>query len=186
VTVNLADGTGRGGHAQGDVLTGIEDLTGSGHADTLTGDDGNNRFDGGAGADVFVFNPADGVVGDTIVDFEDGTDIVRIHDSSSFGDLTITDSGGDMGRKQHPDVPGSGPYPADSGRLHLRLMPFRHEKDRAPSGRGDWLPARISGQGFRGIRKDPRRSHDASMPTLVDPRASRGPKTPIPRGGMAR
>ena len=62
----------------------------------LTGGAGNDRLTGGAGADVFVFNPTDGVVGDTIADFEDGTDIVRIHDGSvSFGDLTITDSGGD-------------------------------------------------------------------------------------------
>jgi len=95
-------------------LTGVENLTGSGHADTLGGDDGGNWFDGGkgsdvleggagndrltgvagsdwlkggAGADVFVFN---------LADFEGGTDRIRIHDGSvSFGDLTITDSGGD-------------------------------------------------------------------------------------------
>jgi len=112
VSVNLATGTGEGGDAQGDTLTGIESLIGSDFADRLTGDDGNNRLEGGAGADtldgglgndwliggagadVFVFRPADGVVGDTITDFKDGTDIVRIN-GSSFGDLTMTDSGGD-------------------------------------------------------------------------------------------
>ena len=121
VSVNLSmtndDGAtvGMGGHAQNDVLTGIEDLTGSDFADTLTGNGGDNRLDGGAGddvldggvgsdsltggagADIFVFNPVFGALGlvkDTIADFEDGTDIVRIH-GASFGDLTITDSGGD-------------------------------------------------------------------------------------------
>jgi len=49
VTVNLATGTGQGGHTEGDVLTDIEDLTGSAFADTLTGDNCDNRFDGGAG-----------------------------------------------------------------------------------------------------------------------------------------
>jgi len=44
------------------------------------------------GADVFVFNTGDGA--DTVADFEDGTDSIRIL-GSSFGDLTITDSGDD-------------------------------------------------------------------------------------------
>ena len=52
VTVNLATGTGQGGHAEGDTLTGIERLGGSDHADHLIGDDGDNGFDGGAGADT--------------------------------------------------------------------------------------------------------------------------------------
>jgi len=62
--------------------------------DRLRGGAGNDRLTGGAGADVFVFNPADGAVGDTIADFEVGTDEVEIG-GASFGDLTITDSGGD-------------------------------------------------------------------------------------------
>jgi len=83
VNVNLADDSGQGGHAQGDVLTGIENLTGSAFADTLTGGAGRDALDGGAGndsltggagADVFVFNPADGA--DTVADFEDGTDSI--------------------------------------------------------------------------------------------------------------
>ena len=51
VTVNLADSTVSGGHAEGDVLTEIENVIGSDHADVLTGNDGANRFEGGAGAD---------------------------------------------------------------------------------------------------------------------------------------
>jgi Ca2+-binding RTX toxin-like protein len=45
------DGTGSGGDAQGDTLTGFENLTGSSFADTLTGNTGANRLDGGAGDD---------------------------------------------------------------------------------------------------------------------------------------
>ena len=52
VTVNLATGTGQGGHAEGDTLAGIERLGGSDHGDHLTGDDGDNGFDSGAGADT--------------------------------------------------------------------------------------------------------------------------------------
>ena len=48
VTVNLATGTGLGGHAEGDTLTAIENLTGSVHSDALTGDDNGNRLTGSA------------------------------------------------------------------------------------------------------------------------------------------
>ena len=99
VTVNLATSTPQGGHAEGDTLTGIENVTGSrNHADRLTGDDGSNRLDGldgddtldggagedrlrgGAGADTFVFGG-----GDTIRDFGDGADAIDI---SAFGDIS--------------------------------------------------------------------------------------------------
>ena len=107
VTVNLATGTGQGGHAEGDTLTEFERIHGSDHADHLTGDDrdnvlhgeaGNDTLDGGAGndwllgeagedlltggdgADKFVF--ADG---DTITDFEDGSDVIEI---TYFGHIT--------------------------------------------------------------------------------------------------
>ena len=55
VTVSLAqqDGTEQsGGHAAGDTLTGFENILGSRHADTLTGDGSNNVIEGGAGADT--------------------------------------------------------------------------------------------------------------------------------------
>lgn len=52
VTVNLAANPGSGGDAQGDVLSGIENLTGSANDDTLTGDGMDNILDGGAGNDT--------------------------------------------------------------------------------------------------------------------------------------
>ncbi|NDP59691.1 MAG: calcium-binding protein, partial [Oxalobacteraceae bacterium] len=52
VTVSLLAGSGTAGEATGDVLTGIEDLTGSQYDDSLTGDALANRLDGGAGNDI--------------------------------------------------------------------------------------------------------------------------------------
>ena len=51
VTVNLATGRGEGGHAEGDVLIGITRVVGSSGNDKLTGDDQDNYFRGGDGAD---------------------------------------------------------------------------------------------------------------------------------------
>ena len=77
VLVNLKTGVAGGGHAQGDVLTDIENLTGSSFSDMLggsNGDDvilGGNGHDticagagtdqiwGGAGDDLFVFDQLD-------------------------------------------------------------------------------------------------------------------------------
>ncbi len=124
VTVNLAAGTGQGGHAEGDTLIRIERVAGSDHADHLTGDDGDNglhgnggddTLDGGAGndwldggagedlltggegADTFVFGD-----GDTVMDFEDGSDSISIHDLSHINadnfetNVTIQQSGDDV------------------------------------------------------------------------------------------
>ena len=51
VTVNLAEDIVQGGHAEGDVLTEIENIIGSAHDDVLVGNDDANRLEGGAGAD---------------------------------------------------------------------------------------------------------------------------------------
>ena len=52
VTVNLRDGTGAGGDAEGDTLHGIDGLIGSAHDDTLTGNRLGNELYGGAGDDT--------------------------------------------------------------------------------------------------------------------------------------
>ncbi|MBC6436531.1 MAG: hypothetical protein GDA52_00005, partial [Rhodobacteraceae bacterium] len=112
VTVSLVSGAiNTGGHAAGDELTGIENLIGSDHADSLTGDDaanvlnggaGDDTLDGGAGADTlqggagadsFMFTSFDG---DTITDFEVGTDrISLVFTAGQPGAWTATTSGDD-------------------------------------------------------------------------------------------
>ncbi|WP_281379131.1 S8 family serine peptidase [Chthonobacter rhizosphaerae] len=54
VTVDLAAGTGSGGDAAGDILVGIENVTGSGHADRLVGSALANVLVGGAGDDILA------------------------------------------------------------------------------------------------------------------------------------
>jgi Ca2+-binding RTX toxin-like protein len=77
VVVSLITGTGSGGEAEGDTLTGIENLSGSNHADQLWGNDGNNLFQGlqgddtlkgGGGADTLYGESAWGGIGnDTLI-----------------------------------------------------------------------------------------------------------------------
>jgi len=61
VTVDLAAGTGLGGHAQGDTLDSIEKVAGSAYGDTLSGsgadewlhgEEGDDTLSGGAGSDL--------------------------------------------------------------------------------------------------------------------------------------
>ncbi|MFQ5566108.1 MAG: calcium-binding protein, partial [Paracoccaceae bacterium] len=112
VTVDLAAGTGSGGDAAGDTLSGIEFLWGSGFADILTGDSGVNMIRGGGGddvirgggandileghggADVFVFGAGDGI--DRIHNFDLAADLIRFDNViSSFAELTISTFNGD-------------------------------------------------------------------------------------------
>ena len=59
VTVNLEAGTGKGGEAEGDVITDVEDVTGSRHRDELRGDNGPNFLDGRSGDDALYGNGGD-------------------------------------------------------------------------------------------------------------------------------
>ncbi|MGL4962774.1 MAG: calcium-binding protein [Inquilinus sp.] len=117
VTVDLATGTGHGGEAEGDTLTGFEILSGSQGDDSLTGDTlantlqgwngsdvltgggGKDMLFGGAGADRFVFTTiGDSVTGanaDRITDFShaqgDRIDLSAIDaDTGVAGDQAFT------------------------------------------------------------------------------------------------
>jgi serralysin len=77
IVVNLQSGATSGGHAQGDVLTAIENLSGSAFGDTLYGNSAANTLNGGGGGDIlsggagndrFVFQAGQGN-GDIVFDF---------------------------------------------------------------------------------------------------------------------
>lgn len=84
------------------IESNFENVIGTGQADSITGDDADNSFTGGAGADVFtfggsIFNIADPDAAgtDTVTDFEDGSDLLRLI-GQNFAGLTIADDGGDL------------------------------------------------------------------------------------------
>lgn len=88
VAVDLTAGSGLGGHAEGDVLVTIENVTGSSFHDALIGDTGANSLTGAAGDDSVYGNAGndtlnggtgsdtlDGGAGDDIY-ITDGTDMI--------------------------------------------------------------------------------------------------------------
>ena len=95
VTVNLAGNTATDGAGDTDTLSSIENATGSGFNDTLTGDTGANTLDGGAGNDTLNGGAgADTLTGGT------GTDTVDYSNDSAavtvnLAGNTATDGAGD-------------------------------------------------------------------------------------------
>ncbi len=71
VTVNLATGAASGGDAEGDTLSSIENLVGSGQADVLSGNSAANAIRGGEGDDLL-----NGDGGGDRLDGEGGSDTV--------------------------------------------------------------------------------------------------------------
>ncbi|WP_068117084.1 M10 family metallopeptidase C-terminal domain-containing protein [Tropicimonas marinistellae] len=119
VEIHLGKERTVGGHAQGDLLIGIEAIEGSRHQDRLIGDSGSNRLDGGGGRDTlrgglgddiligggggdkFVFIRQDFSRGrweDTISDFQSGLDLIdlRSFGYDGLGDLKIRDLPGSV------------------------------------------------------------------------------------------
>jgi Ca2+-binding RTX toxin-like protein len=90
VTVDLGDATLSGGDAAGDTFRGIERIVGSLGADTLRGDDDDNRFAGADGDDLLEGGGGNdslgGQNGDDQVDGGDGDD--RLVGGAGLDDLT--------------------------------------------------------------------------------------------------
>ncbi|TQV78586.1 calcium-binding protein [Denitrobaculum tricleocarpae] len=98
VVIDLAAGTAAGGDAEGDVLTAIESLTGSGHDDLLTGDGNSNTLIGGAGADTLTGGAGDddlrGGDGDDVAVFDGNRTDFTITTDAAMGTITVTDNVG--------------------------------------------------------------------------------------------
>jgi Ca2+-binding RTX toxin-like protein len=94
-----------GGHAQGDILTGIEWLVGSSHNDTLTGNASNfNRLDGGDGDDMLT----GGWNVDTIIGGA-GFDTFRLENHAGSGatlDLSALNASGKIAGIETVDITG--------------------------------------------------------------------------------
>lgn len=118
VTVNLNSGSGSGGDAQGDTLTGVENVIGSGSADSLTGDGLANVLTGGGGADTLsgggggdgLFGGAgnDSLTGGAGADSIFGGDGRDYITGGSIGDAVDGNEGGDD--VDTLDLVGAGPF----------------------------------------------------------------------------
>jgi len=101
VTVSLVTGTGSGGDAAGDTLSSIENLKGSGEADTLIGNDLNNNLNGMEGADILqggLGNDFYQVLGgdDVIVENADEGHDVLVAFFAAPGTITLADNVEDL------------------------------------------------------------------------------------------
>ncbi len=113
VNANLLTGTGTGGDAAGDTLTGIENLTGSALADVLTGNDGANVLTGGTGNDSLFGGRGDdtlaGGAGADVLNGGEGMDFIDYSASGAAVSINLasnTASGGDAAGDQLQGVDG--------------------------------------------------------------------------------
>ncbi|WP_225765081.1 calcium-binding protein [Inquilinus sp. Marseille-Q2685] len=134
VTVDIAAGTGIGGNAQGDVLSGIEtvygsagndvirggatanSLVGGAGSDVIDGRAGKDAMGGGTGADRFVFDSAaHSTVGapDRIVDFS--------HAEGDRIDLRLIDANTGVGGNQAFRFIGTAAFGHHAGELHATI-----------------------------------------------------------------
>jgi Ca2+-binding RTX toxin-like protein len=88
VTVNLTNGTGFGGDAEGDTLINIEEFFGSAHDDFLFGDAGDNILQGGSGDDWLV-----GGAGADVLYGNGGTDAASYLGSASGVKVELSGTG---------------------------------------------------------------------------------------------
>jgi Ca2+-binding RTX toxin-like protein len=132
VTVSLAAGTGTGGDAQGDTLTGIENLYGSDHDDHLTGNAGANTISGGLGNDVITGGGgADLLKGGTGNDIfvytstadstvaASGKDLIADFTSGDKIDLSAIDADGNAGNGDTAFSFGTGGFTGHAGEVRV-------------------------------------------------------------------
>ncbi|HEY0436227.1 MAG TPA: calcium-binding protein, partial [Phenylobacterium sp.] len=105
VYVSLAAGAAIGGDAAGDLLIGIENLTGSNLNDTLEGDSGNNVLIGGSGVDLLTYEHATAGVAVSLAAATAqatggaGTDTVSLFENltgSAYGDTLTGGTAGNL------------------------------------------------------------------------------------------
>jgi Ca2+-binding RTX toxin-like protein len=92
VTINLATGATSGGHAEGDSLTHITHLIGSGQGDALTGNGGDNSIAGGNGNDTII----GGAGADTLAG-GDGVDTLTYASSGAGVNVNLSNATGHTG-----------------------------------------------------------------------------------------
>uniref|UniRef100_UPI0031E3EFB4 cadherin-like domain-containing protein n=1 Tax=Inquilinus sp. TaxID=1932117 RepID=UPI0031E3EFB4 len=132
VTVDLVLGTGAGGDAQGDTLSGIEQIYGSNLADTLIGDGGANALwgsggndilrgglgadvlKGGAGNDSFVYT---GLSDSTVA--ASGRDLIADFTSGDRIDLSGIDADGNAANGDTAFSFGFGGFTGHAGELRV-------------------------------------------------------------------
>ena len=129
VTLNLKDGIGEGGHAEGDTLVDIEHIYGSPYDDSLTGNDGANRLEGGAGADRL-----DGGAGGDTVSYWNSDEAVTVNlkDGTSEGGHAEGDTLVDI---EH--IVGSPHDDSLAGNDSANRLEGRAGADRLDGGEGD-------------------------------------------------
>jgi Ca2+-binding RTX toxin-like protein len=115
VDIDLTRAAQAGGHAEGDVLIGIENVVGSGFSDSITGDaaanflsglDGNDTLLGGAGNDTLRGGAGadliDGGVGQDFADYRDSESWVNV--DLNIQDGTTAQSGGGVDNDAEGDT----------------------------------------------------------------------------------
>ena len=102
VELELINGVGLAGDAQGDTLSGIENIVGSGHSDKLTGHNLANKIEGGRGNDLVVgLGGDDTLVGGQGADTIDGGAGIDVSDYSLSIAAVLIDLTTGTGRGGH-------------------------------------------------------------------------------------
>ncbi|UWS05640.1 hypothetical protein K4K94_07930 [Phaeobacter inhibens] len=83
---------GQQGYDYLDGGDGDDKVSGGYHSDTIIGGAGDDQLIGGTGDDMFIFHGGVLQGNDTITDFSDGTEKIKMYDLN-YGDLTITSVG---------------------------------------------------------------------------------------------